>query len=130
MLCYKETRELKIWKKGLARIFSFFFHKKQLTMQTHHRRRSSKSILLPRLSTSNISSGNVANSNMMLNGQPNYARRMTVHLPETIPDTTYLYGYALLFATFLLFMVSFYSIIASKYMPDTNIKVRRVILVG
>jgi hypothetical protein len=86
-------------------------------MQTHHRRRSSKSILLPRLSTNNIS------NNLTWNGNPNYARRMTVHLPETIPDTTYLYGYALLFATFLLFMVSVYSIIASTYMPDTNIKV-------
>lgn len=86
-------------------------------MQTHHRRRSSKSILLPRISNNNAI--NTLNSV----GQPNYARRMTVHLPETIPDTTYLYGYALLIGTLFVFIMSGYSIIASKYMPDTNNKV-------
>ncbi|KAI7890018.1 phosphatidylinositol N-acetylglucosaminyltransferase subunit Y [Mucor mucedo] len=48
---------------------------------------------------------------------------MTIHLPESTPDTTYLYGYALLISTFVMFMASFYSIIISQYMPDTNIKV-------
>ncbi|KAI8373974.1 phosphatidylinositol N-acetylglucosaminyltransferase subunit Y-domain-containing protein [Choanephora cucurbitarum] len=82
-------------------------------MQTH-RRRSSKSILLPRInSTTNAISGS---------GQLSYARRMTVHVPETIPDTTYLYGYALLCFSFCFFTFSIYSIIASKYMPDTDIK--------
>ncbi|KAL9551453.1 hypothetical protein MBANPS3_004243 [Mucor bainieri] len=47
---------------------------------------------------------------------------MTVHLPETIPDTTYLYGYALLIGTIFVFVMSGYSIIGSKYMPDTNNK--------
>lgn len=89
-------------------------------MQTHHRRRSSKSILLPRISNYNAT----ANNTLYTAGQPNYARRMTVHLPETIPDTTYLYGYALLIGTIFVFVMSGYSIIGSKYMPDTNNKVR------
>lgn len=86
-------------------------------MHSQHRRRPSKSILLPRLSTNNT------NNNINSNGQPNYARRMTIHLPDTTPDATYLYGYALLISTFIMFMASFYSIIISQYMPDTNIKV-------
>ncbi|KAI9355556.1 phosphatidylinositol N-acetylglucosaminyltransferase subunit Y-domain-containing protein [Pilaira anomala] len=86
-------------------------------MHTQHRRRSSKSILLPRLSTNNTN-----NNINITNGQPNYARRMTIHLPETTPDTTYLYGYALLIFTFFMFMSSFYSMVVSPYMPDTNIK--------
>ncbi|CAO0799302.1 unnamed protein product [Mucor circinelloides] len=88
-------------------------------MQTHHRRRSSKSILLPRISNYNAT----ANNTLYTAGQPNYARRMTVHLPETIPDTTYLYGYALLIGTIFVFVMSGYSIIGSKYMPDTNNKI-------
>ncbi|ORZ17191.1 hypothetical protein BCR42DRAFT_414107, partial [Absidia repens] len=52
-------------------------------MQTH-RRRPSKSILLPRT----------------LGSAPHhhsaYARRMTIHLPESLPDNTHLWGYALL----------------------------------
>jgi hypothetical protein len=87
-------------------------------MHTQHRRRTSKSILLPRLST-NSTSANVNTTN----GQPNYARRMTIHLPETTPDSTYLYGYALLIFTYIMFMASFYSMLVSPYMPDTNIKV-------
>ncbi|ORE11799.1 hypothetical protein BCV72DRAFT_197216 [Rhizopus microsporus var. microsporus] len=35
-------------------------------------------------------------------------------------DNTYLYGYALLFTTFITFFISVYSIIASKYMPYTG----------
>ncbi|KAI9256316.1 phosphatidylinositol N-acetylglucosaminyltransferase subunit Y-domain-containing protein, partial [Helicostylum pulchrum] len=86
-------------------------------MHTQHRRRTSKSILLPRLSTNSI------NTNVnTTNGQPNYARRMTIHLPETTPDSTYLYGYALLIFTFIMFTASFYSMLVSPYMPDTNIK--------
>ncbi|GAN02990.1 hypothetical protein MAM1_0032d02440 [Mucor ambiguus] len=88
-------------------------------MQTHHRRRSSKSILLPRISNNNAA----LNNSLYTAGQPNYARRMTVHLPETIPDTTYLYGYALLIGTIFVFVMSGYSIIGSKYMPDTHNKV-------
>jgi hypothetical protein len=49
---------------------------------------------------------------------------MTLHLPETIPDNTYLYGYALLGCTFLVFITSVYAIIGSKYMPDTHNKVK------
>lgn len=86
-------------------------------MQGHHRRRSSKSIFLPRVST------NTANNTTISNGQPNYARRMTIHLPETIPDKTYLYGYALLAATVFMFVASFYTIVVSKYIPDSNVKV-------
>lgn len=88
-------------------------------MHTQHRRRPSKSILLPRLSTN--STGTNVNTT---NGQPNYARRMTIHLPETTPDSTYLYGYALLSFTFIMFTASFYSMLVSPYMPDTNIKVQ------
>lgn len=86
-------------------------------MQSHHRRRSSKSIFLPRISTTNT-----ANNTTISNGQPNYARRMTIHLPETIPDKTYLYGYALLAATVFMFVASFYTIVVSKYIPDSNVK--------
>ncbi|KAI8647915.1 phosphatidylinositol N-acetylglucosaminyltransferase subunit Y-domain-containing protein [Parasitella parasitica] len=88
-------------------------------MQTHHRRRSSKSILIPRISNNNTLINNALNTT----GQLNYARRMTMHLPETIPDTTYLYGYALLIVTLFVFTMSGYSIIASKYMPDTDNKI-------
>ncbi|KAL0080820.1 hypothetical protein J3Q64DRAFT_1757655, partial [Phycomyces blakesleeanus] len=77
-------------------------------MQTH-RRRSSKSVLLP------CASPNVA-------GQI-YARRMTVHLPETLPDTTYLWGYFLLISTWLIFFITMYSLIGSHWMPVTNNKV-------
>jgi hypothetical protein len=90
-------------------------------MQSHHRRRYSKSILLPRLSATN---GTCNTTTSPINGQPNYARRMTLHLPETIPDNTYLYGYALLGCTFLVFITSVYAIIGSKYMPDTHNKVK------
>lgn len=38
-------------------------------------------------------------------------------------DNTYLYGYALLFTTFITFFISVYSIIASKYMPYTGNRV-------
>ncbi|KAI8886213.1 hypothetical protein K501DRAFT_292922 [Backusella circina FSU 941] len=72
-------------------------------MQTHHRRRSSKSILLPRLSTIN---GSIP------------SRRMN----ENTPDITYLYGYCLLFATFIFFIGCLYAMFGSKYMPDTGIK--------
>lgn len=96
-------------------------------MQSHHRRRSSKSIFLPRISTTvNTSNNTITNSN----GQPNYARRMTIHLPETIPDKTYLYGYALLAATIFMFVASFYTIIVSKYIPDSNLKVTELYLLS
>jgi hypothetical protein len=84
----------------------------------HHRRRSSKTILLPRISTNTV-----GNSPLYVNAQSTYARRMTVHLAETTPDTTYLYGYGLLYGTCIVFTVFLYSMVASKYMPDTNIKV-------
>lgn len=45
------------------------------------------------------------------------------HLPETIPDTTYLWGYALIAVSAITFIILMYAIIGSKYVPDTNIKV-------
>ncbi|CDH55514.1 predicted protein [Lichtheimia corymbifera JMRC:FSU:9682] len=78
-----------------------------------HRRRPSKSILLPRAASSYY--GNNTH-------HPIYARRTMAHLPETIPDTTYLWGYALIAITAITFTILMYAIIGSKYVPDTNIK--------
>ncbi|KAI8977989.1 phosphatidylinositol N-acetylglucosaminyltransferase subunit Y-domain-containing protein [Pilobolus umbonatus] len=44
-----------------------------------------------------------------------YGRHMTV-----VSDTTYIYGYLLLFLTLSVFMISTYSIVASQYMPLTG----------
>ncbi|KAI9319065.1 phosphatidylinositol N-acetylglucosaminyltransferase subunit Y-domain-containing protein [Dichotomocladium elegans] len=82
-------------------------------MSTMHRRRSSKSILLPRASSNY--SGNMHH--------PLYARRTMAHLSETIPDNTYLWGYALIAATAIMFISSMYALIGSKYVPDTNNKI-------
>ncbi|KAF7724534.1 hypothetical protein EC973_000911 [Apophysomyces ossiformis] len=78
-------------------------------MSFTHRRRPSKSILLPRLSTNNGP------------GQL-YVRRMTARPPETVPDKTYLWGYALLTATILMFFSTMYTLVASKYVPYTQSK--------
>lgn len=81
-------------------------------MQTH-RRRPSKSILLPRtLATAP-------------HHHSTYARRMTIHLPESVPDNTHLWGYALLCATFFVFVATMYAMVGSKYAPKTNIEVNR-----
>jgi hypothetical protein len=48
------------------------------------------------------------------------------------PDFTFLYGYLLLFSTFIFFIVTMYTIIISKFMPETgnaildSIKVRQL----
>jgi hypothetical protein len=88
--------------------FTFSFSLISHNMQTHHRRRSSKSILLPRLSTIN---GNIP------------SRRVN----ENTTDTTYLWGYCLLFATFTFFVGCLYAMFGSKCMPDTGIKVYKKI---
>ena len=36
------------------------------------------------------------------------------------PDFTFLYGYLLLFNTFIFFIVTMYTIIISKFMPETG----------
>ncbi|KAI8388106.1 phosphatidylinositol N-acetylglucosaminyltransferase subunit Y-domain-containing protein [Radiomyces spectabilis] len=77
-----------------------------------HRRRPSKSILFPRTAAS----GGLA-------AQPLHARRLAGHTSETIPDTTYLWGYALLLMTFLMFMTTMYALVGSQYVPDTNNKI-------
>ncbi|KAI8073906.1 phosphatidylinositol N-acetylglucosaminyltransferase subunit Y-domain-containing protein [Gongronella butleri] len=74
-------------------------------MHQTHRRRSSKTILLPRAG---------GDSAM-------YARRMTIHVPESVPDTTPRWGYALLTCTFLVFVVLLYWLVGSKYAPVTHI---------
>jgi hypothetical protein len=52
-----------------------------------------------------------------------YTRRMTVHMPETAPDSTYLWGYVLLFSTFLTFVVTVYVIVGTYFVPYTGNKV-------
>ncbi|KAI9010341.1 hypothetical protein CLU79DRAFT_710670 [Phycomyces nitens] len=42
---------------------------------------------------------------------------MTVHLPETLPDTTYLWGYFLLISTWLIFFITMYSLIGRHWVP-------------
>ncbi|CAO3649175.1 unnamed protein product [Cunninghamella echinulata] len=77
-------------------------------MQTH-RRRTSKSILLTPRVTANV---------------PNYythARRMTVLVPESEPDNTYIYGYLLLGTTFTTFIILMYAMIGSNYAPITHV---------
>ncbi|KAI7849716.1 phosphatidylinositol N-acetylglucosaminyltransferase subunit Y [Circinella umbellata] len=45
------------------------------------------------------------------------------HLPETTFDSTYLWGYALLVATAILFFGTLYAMIGSKFVPDTQIEI-------
>ncbi|KAJ2870693.1 hypothetical protein GGH93_005378 [Coemansia aciculifera] len=52
---------------------------------------------------------------------PRYTRHQPIRLPANEPDDTPLYGYALLVLTSVLFMSSMYSLVVSKYMPDTGI---------
>ena len=93
-----------------------------------HRRRPSKSILFPRTSaaTSNYY-GNVNSTSNSYYGSssnhPIYTRRSMAHLPETTFDSTYLWGYALLVATAILFFGTLYAMIGSKFVPDTQIEV-------
>ncbi|KAJ2688613.1 hypothetical protein IWW39_002085 [Coemansia spiralis] len=53
---------------------------------------------------------------------PRYTRHQPIRLPANEPDDTPLYGYALLALTSVLFMFSMYSLVVSKYMPDTGIE--------
>ncbi|KAL1934497.1 hypothetical protein VTP01DRAFT_6679 [Rhizomucor pusillus] len=85
-------------------------------MQTH-RRRPSKSILLPRISGAPASVYQYGS-----NIRPIYARRAQAHLSETTPDSTYIWGYALLAGSAFLFFSTLYAILGSKYMPDTGIE--------
>jgi hypothetical protein len=55
--------------------------------------------------------------------QPLYTRRMTVHMPETAPDSTYLWGYALLITTFFAFVVTVYVTVGTYFVPYTGNKV-------
>ncbi|CAG8595818.1 1299_t:CDS:2 [Ambispora gerdemannii] len=50
---------------------------------------------------------------------PNYTR-MTTHLSQLEPDTTSLWGWMLLFATFMMFVSSMYAIVFSKFVPETG----------
>lgn len=52
-----------------------------------------------------------------------YSRRMTVHMPETAPDSTYLWGYALLVTTFVAFVVTVYVNVGTYFVPYTGNKV-------
>ncbi|KAJ2741304.1 hypothetical protein GGI20_005278 [Coemansia sp. BCRC 34301] len=52
---------------------------------------------------------------------PRYTRHQPVRLPANEPDDTPLYGFALLALTCVLFMFSMYSLVVSKFMPDTGI---------
>ncbi|KAH8556738.1 phosphatidylinositol N-acetylglucosaminyltransferase subunit Y-domain-containing protein [Umbelopsis sp. PMI_123] len=55
--------------------------------------------------------------------QPIYTRRMTVHMPETAPDSTYLWGYALLAATFATFTITAYTAVGTYFVPYTGYKI-------
>lgn len=46
---------------------------------------------------------------------------MTVHMPETAPDSTYLWGYALLAGTFTTFVVTVYATVGTYFVPYTGI---------
>ncbi|KAI8147097.1 phosphatidylinositol N-acetylglucosaminyltransferase subunit Y-domain-containing protein, partial [Fennellomyces sp. T-0311] len=76
-----------------------------------HRRRPSKSILMPR------------SSYYGSNHHPIYTRRSMAHLPETTFDSTYLWGYGLLAATAIMFFGTLYAMIGSKFVPDTQIEI-------
>ncbi|RUP17727.1 hypothetical protein BC936DRAFT_139418 [Jimgerdemannia flammicorona] len=74
-------------------------------------------------SSASFSSGTSSDYTSKPPSQPLYTRRMTVHFPKTEPDTTYLYGYALLAGTFVMFSTSMYAIVVSKFVPYTGNKV-------
>lgn len=78
-------------------------------MQTH-RRRPSKSILLPRASSATWA-------------QPAHARRPSLTTLAAAENDTHLWGYALLAATAIMFMSTMYAIVGSKFMPDTGVPV-------
>ncbi|CAG8533410.1 13022_t:CDS:2 [Ambispora leptoticha] len=50
---------------------------------------------------------------------PNYTQ-MTTHLSQLEPDTTALWGWMLLLATFVMFISSMYAIVFSKFVPETG----------
>jgi hypothetical protein len=55
---------------------------------------------------------------------PHHTRRFTTLISDQEPDTTYLWGYLLFFATMIGFTISMYALVASNYMPRTGNKVR------
>ncbi|KAG0258735.1 hypothetical protein BG011_003107 [Mortierella polycephala] len=81
-----------------------------------------------RLSTASSSSkqrlGSSASLRSKAHNTPHHTRRFTTLISDQEPDTTYLWGYLLFFATMVGFTVSMYALVASKYMPMTGNKAR------
>ncbi|KAG9292946.1 hypothetical protein G9A89_016308 [Geosiphon pyriformis] len=50
---------------------------------------------------------------------PSYTQK-TTHLSQLEPDSTSLWGWALLFASFIMFVTSMYAIVVSKFIPETG----------
>ncbi|KAF8927693.1 hypothetical protein BGZ58_010217 [Dissophora ornata] len=79
-----------------------------------------------RLSTASTSSkqrmGSSANLRSKAHNTPHHTRRFTTLISDQEPDTTYLWGYLLFFATVIGFTVSMYALVASNYMPMTGNK--------
>lgn len=64
-----------------------------------------------------------SSANKTSNITPHHTRRFTTLISDQEPDTTYLWGYLLFFATMLGFTISMYALVASNYMPMTGNKV-------
>lgn len=64
-----------------------------------------------------------SSANKTSNITPHHTRRFTTLISDQEPDTTYLWGYLLFFATILGFTISMYALVASNYMPITGNKV-------
>lgn len=93
-----------------------------------HRRRMSKSVLLPRIAVANsallaTSSVNGLNYGRVSHNHLFHHRRPLANAPEDVPDSTWAYGYALLAGTAIMFLATMYAIVGSKFAPDTQIKV-------
>ncbi|KAL1917274.1 uncharacterized protein VTP21DRAFT_4930 [Calcarisporiella thermophila] len=54
---------------------------------------------------------------------PLYHHPHTRHLSQNEPNTTWLWGYALLITTFVMFVVGMYAVVVSKFMPVTGNKI-------
>ncbi|KAF9381470.1 hypothetical protein CPB97_007742 [Podila verticillata] len=63
-----------------------------------------------------------SSANKTSNITPHHTRRFTTLISDQEPDTTYLWGYLLFFATILGFTISMYALVASNYMPMTGNK--------
>ncbi|KAF9214589.1 hypothetical protein BGZ59_003399 [Podila verticillata] len=63
-----------------------------------------------------------SSANKTSNITPHHTRRFTTLISDQEPDTTYLWGYLLFFATMLGFTISMYALVASNYMPMTGNK--------